>query len=364
LKRIESHVFPEGTLVAAIPATILFVASDADPFPNKLRLDDGDACPEFGRWLRVRDRGIDVDFRRILRRARGLGSFNESLIDLSAFEEISILDPNRETFRLYRKLDGDTKAVVRSVFLSGSMQQCEIESEIENEMNLSHPLIAAPIGFVYPPADQTVRELKIVRFYSSGPSLAQVLSLRPEWWTPTAKAKAVVGIALAMRFAHSYGLIHGSLKTSNILFHEDGRMQIADFAPIRLQRPEGEYPSNAAFVVGGFSGDGWSPHSDVRAFVSVLCDMGVCPQVNAISASDDETTATLRIPRGISMMLEKTLSDDLAFSFNDVFQILRECHFRFVEGADAEEVSKFVENVETFERSWERQDLCNAKDVS
>jgi hypothetical protein len=41
-----------------------------------------------------------------------------------------------------------------------------------------------------------------------------VLSNLPGWWTPTAKAKVVAGIALALRFAHGLGLLYGALKAS------------------------------------------------------------------------------------------------------------------------------------------------------
>jgi serine/threonine protein kinase len=54
------------------------------------------------------------------------------------------------------------------------------------------------------------------------------------------KAKAVVGIALGLRFAHGLGLLHGVVKVSNILFDTDRRIQIADFSPIQLETGEVE----------------------------------------------------------------------------------------------------------------------------
>jgi hypothetical protein len=50
----------------------------------------------------------------------------------------------------------------------------------------------------------------MVELAVEGGSLAEVLVTKPEWWTSTAKAKAVAGFALGLRFAHSFGLIHGS----------------------------------------------------------------------------------------------------------------------------------------------------------
>jgi serine/threonine protein kinase len=69
--------------------------------------------------------------------------------------------------------------------------------------------------------------------YSRNGSLKDVLSARPLWWTPTAKAITVAGIVLEMKFLHSFGLIHGSLKPSNVLFDEYHLIQIADFGRSR-----------------------------------------------------------------------------------------------------------------------------------
>jgi serine/threonine protein kinase len=52
------------------------------------------------------------------------------------------------------------------------------------------------------------------------------------------KTKAVVGIALGLRFAHGLGLPHAMVKASNIFFNADRRIQIADFSSIRLEMGE------------------------------------------------------------------------------------------------------------------------------
>jgi serine/threonine protein kinase len=93
---------------------------------------------------------------------------------------------------------------------------CEIEREIEKLMNLTHPCIPAPFRFVLRTAS---KELKIARLYTRSGSLKDVLSASPLWWTLT--AIAVAGIVLGMKFLHSFGVIHGSLKLWNVLFDED-----------------------------------------------------------------------------------------------------------------------------------------------
>jgi serine/threonine protein kinase len=101
---------------------------------------------------------------------------------------------------------------VKTISLPGFIERCQIETEIVNLLNLRHPMIAPLIGRI---------QFKTVRLYVADASLADVLSNPPAWWTPTAKAKAVVGIALGLRFVHALGLLHGAVKASNVLFDAD-----------------------------------------------------------------------------------------------------------------------------------------------
>jgi serine/threonine protein kinase len=96
-----------------------------------------------------------------------------------------------------------------------------IETEMENLLNLRHPMIAPLIGCVFPVKSNRQQNFKIMRLYATDDSLADVLSDPPAWWTPTMKAKVVMGIALGLRFAHGLGLLHGAVKASNILFDAD-----------------------------------------------------------------------------------------------------------------------------------------------
>jgi serine/threonine protein kinase len=127
--------------------------------------------------------------------------------------------------------------VVKSGALSDSIPKSQIESEIANLGCWRHPLIASPIGFAESIA---TRRLKIARPHAAGGSLGKLLSDAPPWCTLTAKAKAIAGIALGLRFAHSLGLLHRGLKASSILFDADRRIQIADFRPIRLRTGDAE----------------------------------------------------------------------------------------------------------------------------
>jgi serine/threonine protein kinase len=140
------------------------------------------------------------------------------------------------------------------------MEDCEIEPELDKLLNLRHPCIAAPIGFVFPDESSESQELKIVRLYVEGISLAEVISTSPVWWTATAKAKAVARIVPGMRFAHSLGLIHGHLNSMNILFDSDHQIEITDFGVMGEEVEENE--SGRSVGVGGISGSDWSPKID------------------------------------------------------------------------------------------------------
>jgi tRNA A-37 threonylcarbamoyl transferase component Bud32 len=54
------------------------------------------------------------------------------------------------------------------------------------------------------------------------------------------KAKTVAGIVLALRFAHSLGLVHGQLTTNNIVFDSDHCIEMVQFNPIVLEGGENE----------------------------------------------------------------------------------------------------------------------------
>jgi serine/threonine protein kinase len=342
LKRIEGQAFGLVSSRIVICSTILFLASDAVSNPSQISLVEGDSCPEFDRWQQVRRSGITIDFRRILRVGSGLAQMIDYEVNLSGFEERLVIDdPDRFSNQLYWRSDDQISMIVKSISLSEPIEKSELEKEIENLINLRHPCIAAPIGFVVPRESSRSQELKIARLSVEGCSLAEVISINPVWWTATVKSQTVAGIVLALRFAHSLGLLHGCLGTSNILFDVDHRIQIGDFGPIRLTGHETEGIAN----VGGFYGEGWNPKTDVSAFVSILIEIMVGHPVNG------ETSLPKDVPQFISRIIEAGLSSETQTrrSFRDIFEILRRNDFRIMAGVDSEEVLAFVRWVESTE---------------
>jgi serine/threonine protein kinase len=171
----------------------------------------------------------------------------------------------------------------------------------------------------------------------------EVLSVTPIWWTSTVKAKAVAGIVLGLRFAHSLGLVHGHLTTSNILFDSDHCIQIVDFIPIVLAF--GEIESEEGRQLVDFSGKGWTAKRDIEGFASILFELefGHPPQ------------GEISIPTGISDFVSTIIESGLSplsrrsYSFNTILDILKQNDFQIEDGVDSAEVSRFVSWVESAE---------------
>jgi serine/threonine protein kinase len=229
---------------------------------------------------------------------------------------------------------------VKSTNVSISVGLVHLESSIENLMNLRHRCISGTIGYIL---QSPLQNLEIVRMYSVGGSLSEVISAPPEWWTPTAKAKAIVGIVLSMRYAHSHRLLHGHLTANNVLFDEDGVIQICDFCMKSLSEVGGD--SEAVTEVGGFSGENWRPDADVQAFAELLSKI-------LTGGSSEESRTSQSIPAFVLDIIEQRQSSHsrAIVSFVAIFEILKDKEFRILEGVDSNEVFNFVSWIELSER--------------
>jgi hypothetical protein len=349
LTRIESAAFYNSSLQSIlIPPTILFIASDAVDIASQIRLIDGDSCPEFGRWLQLKRSGTAIDFRRIQKLGFDIWCLEDYIVNLSVFEERSIICESDEVpNEIYHRIEDEFLVFTRSTPCSEHVQ----ESEIENLINLRHPCIAAPIGFVFPIESGSRRELKIVRMYLEGCSLLEVVSIHPIWWTSTVKAKAVAGLVLGLRFAHSLGLFHGHLTWNNILFDSDHCIQIVDFNSIALEVGESEMEmemeNEDGTQLAGFSGKGWTAERDIEAFASILFELvfGRPPH--------GEASIPTGIPDFVSKIIKTGLSpiSGRSYSFTTILEILKENDFSIEAGVDSAEVSAFVSWVESAEQA-------------
>jgi hypothetical protein len=170
LARIESEAFNDSSLQSIlIPPTILFIACDAFDIASQIKLLDGDSCPEFDRWLQLKKSHIAIDFRRIQRLGFDIPCLGDYIVNLSAFEERSInWDSHGVANQTYHRIEDEFLVCLKSKPLSENIKQSQIEHEIEKLINLRHPCIAAPIGFVFQIESGNRQELKIVRLYLEG----------------------------------------------------------------------------------------------------------------------------------------------------------------------------------------------------
>jgi hypothetical protein len=93
--------------------------------------------------------------------------------------------------------------------------------------------------------------------------------------------------------------------------------------------------------VGGFSGEGWRPAVDIRAFAELLSRI-------VIGDSAEERGYSLSVPIFVLNIIERgqSLDSNAKLSFIDIFETLKDNDFRILEGVDSKEVSNFVSWIE------------------
>jgi serine/threonine protein kinase len=300
--------------------------------------------------------GLEHDLRRIVRFGSGLADLSDYLIDISDFEWMGeFCDWAGNPNEIYRRVSDKLLTFVTPMSNSRFREEFEIEREIERQLNLRHPCIAAPIGFIISVDRPWSRELKIVGLHLEGNSLTEVLASVPCWWTPTVKAKAVVGIVLGLRFCHSLGLVHRALTSNNVIFDSDHGIQIINIVGIGLSEcADWRIPD-----IYEEAAKGWRPKVDIRAFASLLFQIVVGSSVTVDSFPDIDTAFPEDVPGFVSEMIRDELSfdDEPKRSFDDIIDILKANEFGIVAGVDSTEISAFVRFVESFEQSWQSTKL-------
>jgi hypothetical protein len=132
----------------------------------------------------------------------------------------------------------------------------------------------------------------------------------------------------------------------NILFNEDGMIQIADFCVNRLA--EWDWSSCENANVGGFSEEDWTPAADIRAFAEILSVITVGP-------SDGQSGNGLGVPTFVSEIIERGLCANtrIGESMGHIFKTLQQNGFKVVDGVDSDEVFAFISRVESSEQETE-----------
>jgi serine/threonine protein kinase len=181
---------------------------------------------------------------------------------------------------------------------------------------------------------------------------------------PTAKAIAIAGIVLGMKFLHSFGLIHDGLKPSNVLFDESHRIQISDFGRTRLYSRESV--AIARRVASEFTaselrfGEDRTASIDIVSFALILFEIVVgLPAVGRTSASEELGKLPMNayervkipgfVPTFVSVLIKSGLSANPRERplFDDMSEALKRNYFKIIDGVDSDEVSAFVNLVES-----------------
>ena len=102
---------------------------------------------------------------------------------------------------------------------------------------LKHPGTLELIGLVNPLAAE---EAMIITPFMANGSVADMIKAErqgraPVQWNGTAKSMLVFGVAAAMTYIHSEGVLHRDLKAANILLNDNFEPVIADYGFSRLQ---------------------------------------------------------------------------------------------------------------------------------
>jgi serine/threonine protein kinase len=275
----------------------------------------------------------------------GLSYLRDYIVNFSSLKTRSVIaQSDRVLTEIHHRVEDEILIFVKSITLSRIVGKFEIKQKIATLINLRHPCISGLIGFVFPNEFSESRELQIVGLYAEYGSLAEVISASPLWWTATMKAKTVVGIVLGLRYAHSFGLLHGGLTTKNIHFDSDHHIQITDFGLIGLKI----WGNEGLVHIGGLSDEGWTPKIDICGFVSIFLEIVVGP------SAQYETSIPSDVPEFVSDIIKSRLwsesESERNRSFLDIFNILRRNDFQILDGVDSTEVSTFVSWVELSER--------------
>jgi hypothetical protein len=367
LKRIAAQVLQNTNICSVvIPPTVSYIASDAFPEQCLISVLDCSSCPDLDRWCTERQRDSTAPFRQLLRLGSGLPCLSECLLDLSMFERVQPLGIGDEHLsELYRRLSDGLEIVVKLNRRLDVEQgddcwtEIEIENEIEKLLNLRHPCIVAPLGFV---VSSNWTELKVARVYGRCGSLEEVLQTSPSWWTATVKSIAVASIALGLRFVQIVGLVCGNLKPSNILFDESHRISLVNILPSRTEshrqaghhgraERESKVPSKS-IAPQGLSGERLTEKADVFSFASILLSIVLN---SPFEQTDEWNIAGHPIPESVPQFVYELIESGISTNpherptMDENIVTLERNNFRIAEEVDSEQVLAFVSSVQLSE---------------
>lgn len=179
-----------------------------------------------------------IDLNRIKLIEKDENEKNDNFLDLTKFEKQEIISKG-DSCKLYKLKEIETSNVYLGQFLMQAIQKITNEEVVNlvNEMkilsDMNHPSLLKFVGFS--PCDFKGKQKPvIVTEYASNGSLENVLQIERFGQSipgldSTKKLIIIYGIASAMSYLHSKGIIHRSLKSATVYLDDILTPKIGDF---------------------------------------------------------------------------------------------------------------------------------------
>jgi serine/threonine protein kinase len=237
---------------------------------------------------------------------------------------------------------------------------------------VKHPLIVELLGNI---SDTFDPNSAIVTEFAGNGSLANHLSTAE---CPLSGAnritRIIVGIALAMRFLHSRGIIHFNLKPDNILLDWNWNVRIADFGQsISLNNPEipsvthpntrdGVLFMDSYYLAPEYYDNLYSQMSDVFSFGLILYEVltgqpGFSKELTLAEITFRMNMKQKRpdIPKFVLPSVRDLITECWAEEpgdrppFDDIVDRLKEMKFKVMPNVNSAKLSEFVKEIEVWE---------------
>lgn len=203
--------------------------------------------------------------------------------------------------------------------------------------------------------------------YCRGGDLQQFVFKRKPM-TSTQIVKAVVGIAMGMRYLHSIDIIHRDLKPANVMFDDNDNIKIGDFGLSKFQEPNGlgntlDIGSPLYIAPEIINGQEYNSAVDVYAFgilyFQVICGIQPYPDRIAYFALCKLKTngqyekipeETTEVSKNIIMKCLETYPEQRP-TFNDIVNLMESSNFNLLpNGVDVNEIRNYYDTVVTEEK--------------
>ncbi len=168
-------------------------------------------------------------------------------------------------------------------------------------------------------------------------------SLQGGGWSLEPALRLLDQIGTALAFAHRHGLLHGDLKTTNILLDEDGNAYLSDFGIVGLvpDVPGTAMTARRLLSPEEVSGEGSTIRTDIFALGALAFEIlsGVNP--TGTTHAPDLGEAHQNIPEAVAKVVSRAMAADPKDRFGKVDEFLRE--LRRSAGVDVVAASEVVE---------------------